>query len=268
MLTRAAMAPTPAMQWKAVGRSIVTVLPVWAGLAVGAVRAVAAGCRLGLRLWLRAGDERGQALDVFVVGLLMLRPRLGMTLGVRLMLLAWIKRLRFARRERLAADCRLLVGLVIALVRDRAALVGALLVIGLALPKLFLGRGDEAKIVLGVLIVIFGRYRIARALCVTRKLQIFFRNVGRCTADFHVRSVGLVHARQRILVMTTLPVATAHSLVLTVSHDLFSRQPLAATARMPPSRSQSPIVSRQFDARSRSVRFVHDFRGGSCDFHV
>jgi len=72
-------------------------------------------------------------------------------------------------------------------------------------------------------------------------------------ADFHVRPVGLVHARQRILVMAALSVAATHSLILTVSHDLFSRQPLAATVRMPPPRSQSPIVSRQFDARIRAV---------------
>ena len=114
---------------------------------------------------------------------------------------------------------------------------------------------------LGVLLIVFGRYRVARALRIARKLEIFFRNVRSRPADFHVRPVGLVHARQRILVMAALSVAATHSLILTVSHDLFSRQPLAATARMPPSRSQSPIVSRQFDARIRAVFFVHD----SCD---
>src|SRR5262249_50432422 len=168
-------------------------------------------------------------------------------------LLARIMRLRLARRERLAADRRLLIALVITLVGHIAALVTALLVVGLGLPELFLGGGDQAEIMFGVLIIVLGRYRIARALRIARKLQVFFGNLGRRTADFHVRSVGLVHARQRILVVATLSVATAHSLILTVSHDLFSRQPLAATARMPPSRTQSPIVSRQFDARIRAV---------------
>ena len=57
MIARAAMAPTPAMQRKAVGRSIETILPIRAGLAVGAVRTVAALGRLGLGLRLAAGDE-------------------------------------------------------------------------------------------------------------------------------------------------------------------------------------------------------------------
>src|SRR5215472_5173275 len=129
----------------------------------------------------------------------MLRPRMAVTLSMRLMLLARIKRLRLARRERLSADRRLLLALVITFVGYIAALVGALLVVGLALPKLLLGGGDQAEIMLGVLIIVFGRYRVARALRIARKLEIFFRNVRSRPADFHVRPVGLVHARQRIL---------------------------------------------------------------------
>jgi hypothetical protein len=64
------------------------------------------------------------------------------------------------------------------------------------------------------------------------------------------------------LVMTTFSVATAHSLVLTVSHDLLSRQPPGlrqhGCRRLT---AQSPTVSRQFDARIRAVFFVHR----SCD---
>jgi hypothetical protein len=262
MIARAAVAPAPPMQGKAVGRTVITILAVRTALAVGAMRAVAALRLLGLLLRLAAGDERRQALNVFVFARLMLRPRLVVTLRLRLMLLPRIERLRFARRERLAADGGLVVAVVIPFVGNIAALVAALLVIGLALAELFLGGGDQAEIMLGVLIVIFGRYGVAGTLCIARKLEIFFRDVGRRAADLHVRSVGLVHARQRILVMATFSVATAHSLILTVSHDLLSRQPPGL--RQHECRrltEQSPTVSRQFDARIRAVVFVHR----SCD---
>ena len=100
MITRATVAPAPPMQGKAVGRAVVTILAVRTALAVGTMRAVAALRLLGLLLRLAAGDERRQTLDVFIIDLLMLRPRLAVALSLRLMLLARIKRLRFARRER------------------------------------------------------------------------------------------------------------------------------------------------------------------------
>ena len=100
----------------------------------------------------------------------MLRPRLAVTLSVRLMLLARIKRLRLARRKRLAADRRLLVALVVTLVGHIAALVSALLIVGLALPKLLLGGSNQAEIMFGVLIIIFSRYRIAGTLRIAREL--------------------------------------------------------------------------------------------------
>ena len=171
------------------GETVVTILAVRTALAVGTMRAVAALRLLGLLLRLAAGDERRQTLDVFIIDLLMLRPRLAVALSLRLMLLARIKRLQFARRERLAADGGLVVAVVISLVGNIAALVAALLVIGLALPKLFLGGGDQAEIMLGVLIVIFGRHGVAGTLRIARKLEIFFRDVRRRTADLHVRSV-------------------------------------------------------------------------------
>ena len=154
----------------------------------------------------------------------MLLPRL-VTLRLRLMLLTRIERLRLARRKRLAADR----GLVVAVVKTVGAthLTGLLLlVIGLALTELFLRGSDQAKIMLGVLIVIFRGDRISGALRVTGQLKIFLGNVRRRSPNLHVLPVGLVHARQRILVMTALAVATAHSLILTVSHDLLFRQPL------------------------------------------
>jgi len=193
-------------------------------LAVGGMLTVGSlsRCSLLLRLTTATGDERGQALDVFVLGRLLLRA-LTMTVILRLLLLlARIKRLRFARRKRLA-DRGLVVAVVISFVV--AALVAARLIIGLGLAKLFLGGGDQPEIMLGMLIIVFGRDGVAGTLRIARKLEIFLRDMGSRAADFHVRSVGLVHARQRILVMATFAVATAHSLVLTVSHDLLSRQP-------------------------------------------
>jgi hypothetical protein len=81
-------------------------------------------------------------------------------------------------------------------------------------------------------------------LRITGELKIFLGYVGGIASDFHVRSVGLVHAREGILVVMmvmattfTAAIATAHTLVvvLTVSHDLLFRQPpLCATAPMPP----------------------------------
>jgi hypothetical protein len=168
MIARAAMTAAAAMQGKAVGRAVITILAIRTALPVGSMRAVAALGLLGLLLRLAAGDERWQTLDVFIFGRLMLWPRrlvrLVVALSLRLVLLARIKRLRFARRERLATDRGLVVAVVISLVGNVAALVAALLVVGLALPKLFLCGGNQAEIMLGVLIIIFGRYGVAGTL--------------------------------------------------------------------------------------------------------
>jgi hypothetical protein len=99
-----------------------------------------------------------------------------------------------------------------------------------------------------VLIVILGRNRVAGTLRVAGKLQIFFADVGRRSANFHVRSIRFVHARQWILVMmmmtttaaatatstSTLTVATPHALILTVSHGCCSANLLFTAARTPP----------------------------------
>ena len=107
---------------------------------------------------------------------------------------------------------------------------------------MFLRGGDQAEIMLGVLVVVFGRDRIAGALRVAGQLEVFLGDVGGIASDLQVRSVGLVHARQWILVMvmmmttatTFTAVATPHALVLTVSHGLLFRQPPFAAALMPP----------------------------------
>ena len=75
------------------------------------------------------------------------------------------------------------------------------IVIGVLLAELFLRGGDQAEIMLGVLIVILGRHRIAGALRVARELDVFLRDVRGGAADFHVGPVQLVDPRQRILAL-------------------------------------------------------------------
>ena len=160
---------------------------------------------------------------------------------VLLLLLLWLLallriKLLLTRGKRLA-DLWLVVAVVIIIVRAVAAGPGLtrllLLVVGLALAELLLRRGDQPKIMLGVLIIILGGDRVTGTLRVAGKLQIFLADVGCRAANFHVRSIRLVHARQWILMMVmtttaatpTLTVTTPHALVLTVSHDLLFRQP-------------------------------------------
>src|SRR5437763_1557612 len=85
--------------------------------------------------------------------------------------------------------------------RSVVTLVGAaelarlllLIVRRLTLSKLLLGRGDQPKIMLSVLVIVFRCNWIARALRVARQLEIFFPNMGCRSANFYVRSIGLVH---------------------------------------------------------------------------
>ena len=204
MLARAAaattMPPAAPVQRKAILLSIIAVR------AVLPVRSVIAVLRL-LMLRLTAGDERGQAIDVplvFRCRMLLLRPRLEMLLLMELrlilllivMLLSRIIRLRLAWGEGLAADLGLLAVAVVVALIGPAHLAGLLLlVIGLTLAELLLRRSDDAEIVLGMLIVIFRRDRIAGALRVTSELQILFGDVGRGSADFYVRPVRFIRPR-------------------------------------------------------------------------
>jgi len=196
----AAMPPAPPVQRKAILLSVIAVR------AVLPLRPVVAVLRL-LMLRLSAGDERWQAVDVALVFRLvfrtrMLRPRLKLLLMLLrrllliVMLLARIVRLRLARGERLTADMGLLTIAIVVTVIGRAHLAGRLLlVIGLTLPELLLRRSDEAEIVLGVLIIIFRCNRVPGALRVTGKLKVLFGDMGRRTANFYVRPIGLVHSR-------------------------------------------------------------------------
>jgi hypothetical protein len=81
----------------------------------------------------------------------------------------------------------------------------------------------------GVLVVVLRRDRVARALGVACELHIFLGNVGWVPANFHVGAVRLVNTRHRIVTLAVV-VATAHALVLTVSHDLPVANPFLVAA--------------------------------------
>lgn len=193
----AAMPPAPPVQRKAILRSVMAVR------AVLPLRPVVAVLRL-LMLRLRSGDERWQAVDIALIfRTRMLRPLKLLLMLLRLivlligMLLTRIVWLRLARSERLTADMGLLIIAVVVTVIGRAHLAGRLLllVIGLTLPELFLSRRDDAEIVLGMLIIVFRCNRVPGALRVTGQLKVLFGDMGRRTANFYVRPVGLVHSR-------------------------------------------------------------------------
>jgi hypothetical protein len=65
-----------------------------------------------------------------------------------------------------------------------------------------LRRGDQTKVVLGVLVVVFGGDRIAGSRGVAGQLQVLLGDMVRGPADLHIRTVRLVDPRQRIVVMT------------------------------------------------------------------
>jgi hypothetical protein len=189
--------------------------------------------RLRLRLVLRLMLIRLVVLRLMLIRLVVLRLML-----IRLVvLLARIERLRLARRERLAGHTGLVVIAVVVAVIGKIitrAAAGLLLGKGLTLTKLFLRCGDQAKIMFGVLIIIFAGDRISGTLRIAGKLEIFFGDVGRRSSNLYVLPIGLVHSGQRILVMMMMTtatalatIATAHAfvVVLTVSHGLLFCQP-------------------------------------------
>lgn len=54
-----------------------------------------------------------------------------------------------------------------------------------------LGCRQDTIVMFGMLEVVFRRYTVARGVRVSGELQIFFINVRRGTADFHLRSVRI-----------------------------------------------------------------------------
>jgi hypothetical protein len=159
-----------------------------------------------------AGYECRQATDIlpaFMSPLIrMIRLRLMLLAIVDLLVARWkwlsIAReiwllLRFARRvarfilahESLAIVIVAVETLVVPLLVLPAgcALLRLLIVVGVLMAELFLRGGNKTEIMLGVLVVILGGNRIAGALGVTRKLDIFFCNVRSRAANFNVRAV-------------------------------------------------------------------------------
>jgi hypothetical protein len=111
----------------------------------------------------------------------------------------------------------------------------------LVLTELLLGGGNQAKIVLGVLIVVLGRHGVTGRTGIARELDVFFGDMGGGATDLDIRPVRLEHPGQRVLaapviiivvvvtivVVTSAAIPVAHPLVvLTVSHVLPLFQPL------------------------------------------
>jgi hypothetical protein len=94
----------------------------------------------------------------------------------------------------------------------------------IVLAILLLCRRNHSVVVLGMLIIIFGRNRIAGGLCVTGQLDVFFCNVGGVAPYFHIGSIRLEDARHWIVTFAMV-IAPAHPLVLTVSHDFPAANP-------------------------------------------
>jgi hypothetical protein len=118
----------------------------------------------------------------------------------------------------LAAALALLERLFVALVLESTGLVSVLLAQG------FLSGRDDADVMLGVLIVIFGRYRIAARMRISRELAIFLGNMLRRATDLDVRAVRFVAARQGIgslaaaAAIVAVSAPAAHAPVLSWSH--------------------------------------------------
>jgi hypothetical protein len=81
-----------------------------------------------------------------------------------------------------------------------------------------LRSGNKSEVMFGVLQVILRRHRITAGVSVPCKLEVFFRDVMRITAYFHVWSVRFVGSCQRIWSSPIICRPTAHPLILTWSH--------------------------------------------------
>src|SRR5438105_1060968 len=118
------------------------------------------------------------------------REWLGIAWQVRLLLrFAWpVARLVLAH-ERLGIIVVAVKSLFGILLAGCALLLRLLVVIRVLLTELFLGGGDQAKIMLGMLVVVFSGDGIAGSLRVARELDVFFRNMRSGAADFDVGTV-------------------------------------------------------------------------------
>jgi len=178
--------------------------------------------RLGLRLIL--GLLTGIALAMFARLLVALERGLVVARTVAVASIRLLRRLRRLRSEaRLLAETREILAFVFVVVADRLLAPRLLLV----LPELLLGGGDEAEVVLGVLVVVLGRDRVAGRASIARKLKIFLGDMGGGPADLDIRAVGFVDPGHWVLtapvvvIVIVIVVPVAHPLlILTVSHVL------------------------------------------------
>ena len=205
-VSTAAMTSTTAMHAE-------TILAAVATFALVVTVLVLAGILLRLAT---TGDECRQAADLLSAFLAALIWIWLLLILLRLMLRA-VMHLLIARRKRLgiARQIRLLLrftrsvarlvlaheGLTVVVIAVKS-LVGVLLaggalllllrllvIIWILLTELFLRGGNQAEIVLGMLVVVLGRNRIARTLRVARELDIFFRYMRSGAANFDVGTV-------------------------------------------------------------------------------
>src|SRR5215468_8000430 len=219
------MSAAPTMQGETVGLVVVAVLAL-------------VGTRMRLVL-LSAGDEGRQPVDVAFRRRVALRP--ARLVGLALLVLRkglCVARdigLRLARAvRRIGGSAHRRLPLIVPVVETTLAHSGRFILrtleVGIVLPELLLRRGDHAVIVLGVLVIILRRDRITRGLRVPRELNVFFCNVRWISANFHVRAVRFVYPDHRVVTLAVI-VASAHALVLTVSHGSPVADPFIVTAR-------------------------------------
>jgi len=104
----------------------------------------------------------------------------------------------------------------------------------LGLAELFLGCGNQAEVMLGMLEVVFGGDRVTGTLRIARQLYVFFGDQRRVTADFDVGAIRFEDTRQGILafavmiivvvviviIIVVVAATTPHAFALIVSHDL------------------------------------------------
>ena len=137
----------------------------------------------------------------------------------------------FVQRERRCAGTlllRLTIGLFRAAISDTRLLRPVairLLLLLLVLLHLRLLRGQDAKIMFGVLQIVLGHDAIARGVRVARQLQILLVDMRRRPADLHFRSVRIER---------TVRVVAATSSTTTAVVDVaavISLRPAAASTR-------------------------------------
>jgi len=177
-------------------RQAVTVAGVVAGIQL---RLVLLMLRLLMLRRLLVRLMRLMVLMWLVMLLMLLRAAL-----LRLLIAATVG-LRFARRERLAFTRWIgrLVAEILRCLRRLAHLVigfveGIVLIavhlafgaiIGVLLTELFLRRGDQAEIMFGMLVIVFGGDRIAGGHRIAGQLNVFLGDVRCGSANFHVGAV-------------------------------------------------------------------------------